>query len=124
MPKKIYLNTRDLQKEILVSKAGGQLTPQAKEYFYLIVKNISKKFKYTNPDDRSDCESEAIIQLLKNWHNLNEFYIESAFAYYTEICKRGFAKGFNNIYKKDYKTGEYIIPIPFSRLFEDDNINI
>jgi hypothetical protein len=124
MPKKIYLNTRDLYKEIIVSKGLGELTPKSKEYFYLLVKNISKKFLYSNIDDRSDCEGEAIIQLLKNWYLFDENKSENVFAYYTEVCKRGFAKGFNQLYKKDYKTSEYIVPIPFSKLFEDDNINI
>lgn len=124
MPKKIYLNTKELYKEIIVSKAMGQLTPKSKEYFYLIVKNISKKFRYANEDDRLDCESEAIIQLLKNWYLFDEEKGDNAFAYYSEVCKRGFAKGFNSIHKKDWKTGEYISVIAMSRLFEDGNVNI
>ena len=124
MPKKIYLDTKELYKEIIVSKAQGRLTPRAGEYFYLLVKNISKKFRYSDEEDRWDCESEAMIQLLKNWNSFNEEKSGNAFAYYTEICKRGFAHGFNQLHKKDWKTGKRIEEIAMSRLFEEGKINI
>ena len=39
--------------------------------------------------------------LLKYWRGFNPKY-KNAFAYFTEIAKRGFAKGWNKIYPKKY----------------------
>jgi hypothetical protein len=38
--------------------------------------------------------------MFQNWYNFNEEKSINAFAYFTEIFKRGIAAGYNQIYKK------------------------
>jgi len=47
-----------------------------------------------------------MLQIYKNWHLFDENITENAFAYYTEVFKRGVAQSFNKIYMK--KGDEYL----------------
>jgi hypothetical protein len=40
------------------------------------------------------------FDMFQNWYNFNEDKSINAFAYFTEIFKRGLAKGWNDLYKK------------------------
>jgi hypothetical protein len=118
-----YLANRKLTYELIVSKEMGKLTKDAERMFLLMIKNISRKFRYANPDDRLDCESEAAYQIFKNWKSFDPDKSENSFAFVTEVLKRGFAQGFNRIYKKN-DDGGYWNPTPFSVMFNDGHINI
>lgn len=103
---KIYLSNKNLYKEILVSKEMGKLTKEAEKMLILLADNVIKKFSYTNPMDKDDCYQESLYQLFKNWHSFNELKSVNPFAFFTEICKRGIAQGFNKVHIK--KNGEYM----------------
>jgi len=47
-----------------------------------------------------DCYQSGLLDMYSNWYNFNQEKSSNAFAYFTEIFKRGIAKGFNEIYKK------------------------
>ena len=66
----------------------------------LLAKKTIKKMKYWSNDDKLDCYQSGILDMFQNWYNFNEEKSVNAFAYFTEIFKRGLAKGFNEIYKK------------------------
>jgi len=106
MASKRYLNNKDLCKEIIISKAQGKLTRKAGEMLYLLGKNVIKKFSYKNNDDKNDTFQEGMLQIYKNWHLFDETVTDNAFAYYTEVFKRGAAQGFNKVYQK--KGDEYL----------------
>lgn len=93
--KKYYLNNSDLLKEIIVSKKKGVASSELIKMFILIAKNVTRKLKYRNYDDRLDCIQEGILQMLLNYHKFNEDKYDNALAYITEICKRGLAKQWN-----------------------------
>ena len=97
---KLYLHNKDLMKEILVSKAMGKLTPGAKLMLEILAKRTIKRMRYYNNDDRMDCYQSGLLDMFSNWHSFNEEKSDNAFAYFTEVFKRGLAKGFNEIYKK------------------------
>ena len=103
--KKNYLNNRDLYDEIVISKSleegKGKLTTKAEKMLMLIAQRAIGKMKYNNDADREDCLSSAYLDLLKYWRGFNPKYT-NAFAYYTEIAKRGFAKGWNKLHPKKY----------------------
>ena len=84
-----------------------------------MVKNIIKKFSYTNPDDKLDCYQEGVYQLFKNWHTFDELKSDNPFAYFTEIFKRGVAAGFNRVHIK--KSGEYMMSktVSIHNFYED-----
>jgi hypothetical protein len=93
----MYLNNKDLYVEIIVSKAQGKLTRNAEKMLELLGKKTIKKMRYWSNDDKLDCYQSG---LLDNWYNFNEDKSVNAFAYFTEVFKRGIAKGFNELYKK------------------------
>lgn len=100
--KKNYLNNKDLHNEMRISKEQDALTPTAEKMLILLAERAIRKMTYVSEDDRKDCLAFAILDLLKYWKNFNPDY-PNAFAYFTEIAKRGYAKGWNKIHPQKYK---------------------
>jgi hypothetical protein len=98
---KEYLNNKDLYDEIVKSKEQGELTTNAQKMLVLLAERAISKLKYVNEDDKNDCLAFGILDLLKYWKSFNPKYT-NAFAYFTEIAKRGYAKGWNKLYPKKY----------------------
>lgn len=99
---KNYLKNKDLYAEIVKSLEQDELTVKARNMLMLLAQRAIGKMTYTNPEDRKDCLASAYLDLMKYWKSFNPKY-KNAFAYYTEMAKRGFAKGWNKIYPKKYK---------------------
>lgn len=100
--KKNYLNNKDLYNAIVESKEQDKLTPTAEKMLMLLAERTINKLTYVSEDDRMDCLQFAMLDLLKYWRNFNPDY-PNAFAYFTEIAKRGYAKGWNKIHPQKYK---------------------
>jgi hypothetical protein len=96
----VYLSNKELYCEIIVSKAQGRLTRNAEKMLELLAKKTIKKMRYWSNDDKLDCYQSGLLDMFQNWYNFNEEKSVNAFAYFTEIFKRGLAKGFNELYKK------------------------
>ena len=96
----MYLHNRDLYAEIVVSKAQGKLTNKSKLMLEILAKRTIKKMRYWSNDDKMDCYQSGLLDMFANWYNFNEEKSENAFAYFTEVFKRGLAKGFNQLYSK------------------------
>jgi DNA-directed RNA polymerase specialized sigma subunit len=99
---KNYLNNKDLYDQMVLSKEQNKLTPEAEKMLILLAERTINKLSYVNEDDRQDCLQFALLDLLKYWRNFNPQY-PNAFAYFTEIAKRGYAKGWNKIHPVKYK---------------------
>jgi len=99
---KNYLNNRDFYDAIVASKEQDALTKDAEKMLILLAEKAINKLRFVNNDDRYDCLSFAILDLLKYWRNFNPKYT-NAFAYFTEIAKRGYAKGWNKLHPLKYK---------------------
>lgn len=95
-----YLSNKDLYCEIIVSKAQGKLTRTAEKMLELLAKRTIKRMRYWSYDDQMDCYQSGLLDMYQNWYNFNEDKSVNAFAYFTEIFKRGLAKGFNQLYSK------------------------
>lgn len=96
----MYLQNKDLYIEIVVSKHQGKLTPESKKMLELLADRTIKKMRYPNQDDRNDCYQTGILDMLSNWYNFDNEKSSNTFAYFTEVFKRGMAKGYNQLYKK------------------------
>lgn len=96
----MYLNNKDLYIEIIVSKAQGKLTKKAEKMLELLAKRTIKKMRYWSNDDKLDCYQSGLLDMFQNWYNFNEDKSVNAFAYFTEVFKRGIARGYNELYKK------------------------
>lgn len=99
---KNYLNNKDLYNEIVKSKEQDKLTSDAENMLILLAERAIRKMRYVNDMDREDCLQFALLDMLKYWRNFNPKY-PNAFAYFTEIAKRGYAKGWNKIHPLKYK---------------------
>lgn len=93
-----YVNNRELLESIIVSKQKGELTPEALQMLDKMVKGISKVFKYKMEEDREDCEAFAMEDVIKYWDRFNPEKSNNAFAFYTQMIKNGFAKGWRRLY--------------------------
>jgi len=99
---KNYLNNKDFYDELVKSKEQDKLTPTAEKMLVLLAERAINKLNYVNSEDRDDCLQFALLDLLKYWRNFNPKY-PNAFAYFTEIAKKGYAKGWNKIHPLKYK---------------------
>jgi len=93
-----YCDNKELLAEIIKSKEAGVLTPRAVELLMRMANEISKVFKYKYEDDRQDCISYAIEDCIKYWRSFDPTKSSNAFAYYTQMCKNGMAKGWRDLY--------------------------
>lgn len=96
-----YVKNADLLKEIIACKAEKKLSPKAVEMFILIATESNKKLKYKDPMDREDCISAALEDLIKYWDRFNPEKSTNAFAFYSQIVKHGFAKGWKKLHNPD-----------------------
>jgi len=112
---KNYLNNKDLHNAMSESKDLDKLTPTAEKMLILLAERAINRMSYVNSDDRDDCLQFAMLDLLKYWRGFNPEY-PNAFAYFTEIAKRGYAKGWNKIHPLKYKG-----TISMSRTSGDDD---
>jgi len=94
----VYVKGKELREEIVKCKEKGELSPLAIEYFMMMTDRFSYKFSYKNPMDREDCKSAAMEDLLRYWKGYDPVKSYNAFAYYTQIIKNGFAKGWRHLH--------------------------
>lgn len=92
-----YIDKKEFFIQIVVSKAYGYLTPKAQHMFNILAERTIRKMRYYNTDDRNDCMQTGLFNMYDNWQNFNEEKFFNAFAYFTEIYKRGMAEGFNEL---------------------------
>ncbi len=96
----MYLSNKDLYYEIVVSKAQGKLTKKAEKMLQILGNRIISKMYYTNIDDKNDCLHTGLLRMYSYWYKFDEERFENAFAYFTEVFKRGMAQGFNTLKSK------------------------
>ena len=66
-----YADNREMMRELIISKAYGQLSPKLLTICMKIVKGVSKKFRYKEEEDRFDCQSYCYEMIIKNWHHFD-----------------------------------------------------
>ena len=93
-----YINAKELFSEVVKSKELGQLTPRAVEMFQIMVREISRIFKYKLNEDREDCMAFAMEDILKYWNRFDPAKSNNAFAFFTQVTKNAFAKGWRRLY--------------------------
>jgi DNA-directed RNA polymerase specialized sigma subunit len=93
-----YVNNKLLLEAIVKSKEQEKLTPEALVMLDRMVKEISKVFKYKMEEDREDCQAFAMEDVIKYWNRFNPEKSNNAFAFFTQMIKNGFAKGWRRLY--------------------------
>jgi len=94
-----YVDPDELRNEIIKSKKNGELTPRSLDMLILMSDEIAKNFTYKYHQDREDCVSSAIEDILRYWKGYDEEKSDNAFAYFTRMIWNGLKKGWNKLYK-------------------------
>jgi len=98
-----YVKPKELYDEICISLDQKSLTPRAQQMLILIAERANQKLKYADPMDREDCIGFALLDLLKYWDRFKPEKTKNAFAYFTQVAKNGYAKGWNKLHPGKYK---------------------
>ena len=93
-----HVKNADLRNEIIKCKEKDELSREALDMFMLMAKKFSTKLNYIYPEDREDCISFAVMDCFMYWRGYDPAKSQNAFAYYTQIIKNGFAKGWRKLY--------------------------
>lgn len=104
---KKYISNKQFMGEVIISKNIGKRTPDLEKMMFILGKNVIRKMSYKDEEQRKDCLMSGILRLLEKWDMFDEEKYDNAFAFYTEIFKRGIAAEFNRLNNKDNLTGEY-----------------
>ena len=94
----IHVKNKDLREEIIKSKEADELSKEGLRMLMLMAKKFSTKFNYIYEEDREDCISFAVMDCYQYWRGYNPEKSANAFAYFTQIIKNGFAKGWRKLY--------------------------
>jgi hypothetical protein len=99
---KHYINNKEFTQAIIESKKLGELTPFAVECFISLANRAVDRLYFKDPRDREDCIQSAILDCLKYWKSFDETKSDNpnAFAYFTQMCKNGYAKEWKKIHRK------------------------
>lgn len=97
-----YINNKDFTEEIVKCKKEGELSPFAIECFMSLANRAVDRLYFQDYRDREDCIQSALFDCLKYWKSFDETKSENpnAFAYFTQMCKNGYAKEWKKIHRK------------------------
>jgi len=93
-----HVKNTDLREEIIKCKEKDELSKEAIDMFILMANKFSQKLKYKRVEDKEDCIAFAIMDCYLYWRGYDPKKSQNAFAYYTQIIKNGFAKGWRKLY--------------------------
>jgi DNA-directed RNA polymerase specialized sigma subunit len=97
-PSNYYVNPQELREELVRCKEKDQLTTRAVEMFQMMAKEASKKMRYRDEEDRKDCIAFAMMDVVRYWRSYNPEKSNNPFAYFTQMIKNGFAKGWRKLH--------------------------
>ena len=89
----IHVKNADLREQIILSKEQDKLTDEAVRMIILMAEKLSHKFRYQYEQDREDCRSTAIMDVLLYWKSYSPEKGANAFSYFSQILFNGFYKG-------------------------------
>jgi len=93
-----YVKNSDLLKEVLKSKEQGHLTDEMIVMINKMIKGCQRVLKYKDPEDKQDCMSFAMMDVIQYWNRFNPEKSTNAFSYFDQIIKNGLAKGWKKLY--------------------------
>ncbi len=97
-----YINNKEFTADIILCKKNGELSDYTINCFISLANRAVDRLYFKDYRDREDCIQSAILDCLKYWKSFDEtkMAIPNAFAYFTQICKNGYAKEWKKIHKK------------------------
>jgi hypothetical protein len=97
-----YINNKEFTAAIIECKKTETLSPFVIDCFISLANRAVDRLYFRDYRDREDCIQSAILDCLKYWKSFDETKTDNpnAFAYFTQICKNGYAKEWKKIHKK------------------------
>ena len=97
-----YINNKEFTEDIIKCKKTGELSKYSVNCFISLANRAVDRLYFKDERDREDCIQSAILDCLKYWKSFDETKMvnPNAFAYFTQICKHGYAKEWKKIHKK------------------------
>ena len=99
---KHYVNNKEFTQSIIDDKKKEELSEFSISCFVALANRAVNKIYYEDYRDREDCIQSAILDCLKYWKGFDPSKSQNpnAFAYFTQVCKNGYAKQWKAIHKK------------------------
>jgi hypothetical protein len=97
-PTNYYVDPKSLLEEIKISIEAKKLTKAAEGMLIKIAYKANDKLPYDNVQDKEDCISSALLEIFRYWDRFNIEKTNNAFAYYTQIAKNGYVKGWMQLH--------------------------
>lgn len=99
---KHYVNNKEFTRSIIEDKGNDKLSKTSIDCFVALANRAVNRMYYEDPRDREDCIQSAILDCLKYWRGFDpaKSKVPNAFAYFTTVCKNGYAKQWKAIHKK------------------------
>lgn len=119
-----YINDRQFTKELIISSGRGKLTKKGEELIIKLAYHLFRTHKrmiYLSQNIYyEDICSGGIMAGLLNWKKFNHKKYDSAFAYMTEVVKRGQTAVYNKVILNKDWSGEAhsVISYDFQGLYD------
>jgi hypothetical protein len=97
-----YINNKEFTADIIACKKNGELSEFSVNCFISLANRAVDRLYFKDYRDKEDCVQSAILDCLKYWKSFDESKMNTpnAFAYFTQICKNGYAKQWKSIHRK------------------------
>jgi hypothetical protein len=97
-----YINNKEFTTDIINCKKNGELSEFSVNCFISLANRAVDRLYFKDYRDKEDCVQSAILDCLKYWKSFDESKMATpnAFAYFTQICKNGYAKQWKSIHRK------------------------
>jgi hypothetical protein len=114
---KNYINNKEFTQAVIDSKEADELTKFTVECFVMLANRAVERLYFKDYRDKEDCVQSALVDCVKYWRNFDPTKSNppNAFAYFTQMCKNGYAKEWKKIHKKTgLEDGENVETISLS----------
>jgi DNA-directed RNA polymerase specialized sigma24 family protein len=107
--KTVYLNNKELLKEIVIAKKGGAMTDKLAQMLQLLCARYGRDPKFGGYSYNDDMQSYAMLMLVKTWHCFDPEKGSNPFAFYTQCIKNSFKQYLNHERKhRDIRDAELL----------------
>lgn len=114
---KNYINNKEFTDSVIESKEKDELQPFTIECFVMLANRAVERLYFRDYRDKEDCIQSALVDCIKYWRNFDPTKSDppNAFAYFTQMCKNGYAKEWKKIHRKPgLEDGENVETISLS----------
>ena len=95
LPKKNYLNNKDLLANVIGSKKKGAMSNELALMLQTLTRRYAKKGNFANYTYNEDMQAYAMLMLCKTWSSFDPAKSDNPFAFFTQCIKNSFIQYLN-----------------------------